>query len=88
MASKTGHSSCIRIRLKFANVACSQFSSAWRRCWFMFDSNGCRLVADLVYLIRKRFALNRKSSYHLYLDNYLIRHDEAIEIIRDNDIIV
>ncbi|RDD45322.1 Coilin [Trichoplax sp. H2] len=88
MASKTGRSSCVRIKLKFANVACKDFTSAWRRCWFIFDSNSCRLVADLIYLIQKRFALNRKSSYHLYLDDYLIQHDEAIEIIRDNDIIV
>ena len=48
----------------------------------------CRIVADLEYLIQKRFELHAdssKSCLNLYLDDYLLPSQEKIGIIQDRD---
>ncbi len=55
-----------------------------RRVWFLFDSEKCRIVSDLSYLIAKRFGLMHEHII-LEMDNHVLLPMEKIDIIRDND---
>ena len=75
----------LRIRLNFEGVLPG---SKPRKCWFLLDTSTCRVVADLEYLISKRFDLSGKGSFRvisLYLQDSLLPSQEQIEVIRDND---
>ena len=76
----------LRIRLNFDSVSPGKA----RKCWFLLDTSTCRVVADLEYLIQKRFELGRKrgiSVVTLYLEGSLLPSQEKIEVIRDNDVL-
>ena len=75
-------SSLKRIKLHFESPTVGRN----RRSWFLFDSNECRLVSDLIYQISERFGLTRAYTV-LKLDDYVIPPSESIKIIRDNDAI-
>ena len=55
-----------------------------RKAWFLFDSEKCRIVSDLSYLISKRFGLMQER-IELEMDKYVLPPLEKIDIIRDND---
>ncbi|XP_038064343.1 coilin-like [Patiria miniata] len=73
----------MRLRLHFDGNVCTQLSP--RKCWFLVNLDNCNIVADLEYLIRERFQLDRGLNIHLYLDDFLLPSMEKIHVIRDND---
>ena len=54
-----------------------------KKILFLFDKNACRVVADLEYLVRKKFDMS--SVCNLYLDGFLLPSQENIAIVRDGD---
>ncbi len=48
-------SSNLRIRLKFESTPLAQ------KCWFIFDSEKCKLVSDIRHLIASRFSLKNSN---------------------------
>ena len=72
----------IRIHLEFPSI-----DIHCQKCWFLFDSDSCRLVSDLTYLISKRFGLKSHHNLLLLLDEFVLPSSESIHIIRDNDVI-
>ncbi|KAL9956288.1 hypothetical protein ACROYT_G037748 [Oculina patagonica] len=76
--------SFVRIRLNFQGPL--PFSEV-KNCWFLVDNSTCNTIADLEYLIKKRFKAVSKncSSVDLFLDDYLLPSQEKIEIIQNND---
>jgi len=54
-----------------------------KKLLFLFDKTACKVVADLEYLVRKKFDI--KSVCNLYLDGFLLPSQENIEIVRDGD---
>lgn len=76
--------SFVRIRLTFQH---SLPHTELKNCWFLVDTSSCNTVADLEYLIRKRFKAPSKSCYavKLFLDDFLLPSQEKIEIIQNND---
>lgn len=78
-------SSFVRIRLSFERPLSL---AEVKNCWFLVDTSTCRTIADLEYLIKKRFGALSKvsgSSINLFLDDYLLPSQEKIEIIQQND---
>ncbi|XP_022095451.1 coilin-like [Acanthaster planci] len=73
----------MRLRLHFDGNVCTQISP--RKCWFLVNLDSCNVVADLEYLIRQRFELDRRLKIHLYLDDFLLPSMEKIHVVRDND---
>ncbi|XP_022781759.1 coilin-like isoform X2 [Stylophora pistillata] len=76
--------SFVRIRLTFQH---SLPHTEVKNCWFLFDTSSCSTIADLEYLIRKRFKGPSKSCHvvNLFLDDFLLPSQEKIEIIQNND---
>ena len=77
-------SSFVRIRLSFQR----SFSfPEVKNCWFLVDTSTCSTIADLEYLIKKRFGGLSKNActIDLFLDDYLLPPQEKIEIIQHND---
>ena len=72
----------VRIHLEFPSI-----DIHCQKCWFLFDSDSCRLVSDLTYLISKRFGLKSHHNLLLLLDEFVLPSSESIHIIRDNDVI-
>ena len=76
--------SFIRIRLTFQHPLPLK---EVKNCWFLVDTSTCSTIADLEYLIKKRFTAFSKScsSVDLFLEDYLLPSQEKIEIIQNND---
>ena len=72
--------SFVRIRLTFQRALPL---TDVKNCWFLVDTSTCSTIADLEYLIRKRFF--KLNSVNLFLDDYLLPSQEKIEIIQNND---
>ena len=79
-------SSLVRIRLSFQR---SLSLAEIKNCWFLVDTSKCSTIADLEYLIKKRFGELSKAgssvSLNLYLEDYLLPSQEKIEVIQQND---
>lgn len=76
--------SFVRIRLTFQrHLPLAEV----KNCWFLVDTSTCSTIADLEYLIKKRFKALAKScsSVDLFLDDFLLPSQEKIEIIQNND---
>lgn len=76
--------SFIRIRLTFQRPLPLK---EVKNCWFLVDTSTCNTIADLEYLIKKRFIALSKSctTVDLFLEDYLLPSQEKIEIIQNND---
>ena len=61
-------STMIRVRLKFD----SSPESYARKCWFVFDSEKCRLVGDVAHLIASHFKL--KNSRGIQVRSIITSH--------------
>ncbi|EDO44887.1 predicted protein [Nematostella vectensis] len=68
-----------RVRLIFDRT----FPDFPGKCWFLIDVARCNLVADLEWLIRRKFDID--DHLNLYLDGYLLPSQENIALIRDNE---
>ncbi|XP_037019627.2 coilin isoform X2 [Artibeus jamaicensis] len=76
-------SETVRLRLQFdypppATPHCTDF-------WLLADLNRCRVVTDLISLIRERFGFSSGAPLGLYLDGGLLPHGESARLVRDND---
>lgn len=76
-------SGLVRIRLNFQRYP--EFPEI-KNSWFLVDTSTCRTIADLEYLVKKRFGLlSNNALINLLLDDYLLPSQEKIEIIQHND---
>ncbi|XP_068762062.1 coilin-like [Montipora capricornis] len=76
-------SGLVRIRLNFQRYP--EFPEI-KNSWFLVDTSTCRTIADLEYLVKKRFGLlSNNTLINLLLDDYLLPSQEKIEIIQHND---
>lgn len=76
-------SETVRLRLQFdypppATPHCTDF-------WLLADLNRCRVVTDLISLIRERFGFSSGAPLGLYLEGGLLPHGESARLVRDND---
>ncbi|KAM5306335.1 coilin [Glossophaga mutica] len=76
-------SETVRLRLQFdypppATPHCTDF-------WLLVDLNRCRVVTDLISLIRERFGFSSGAPLGLYLEGGLLPHGESARLVRDND---
>ncbi|KAK1331338.1 hypothetical protein QTO34_009291 [Cnephaeus nilssonii] len=76
-------SETVRLRLRFdypppATPHCLDF-------WLLVDLNRCRVVTDLISLIRQRFGFSPGALLSLYLEGGLLPHGESARLVRDND---
>ncbi|XP_036125882.1 coilin isoform X1 [Molossus molossus] len=76
-------SETVRLRLQFdypppATPHCMDF-------WLLVDLNRCRVVTDLISLIRERFGFSSGAPLALYLEGALLPHGESGRLVRDND---
>ncbi|XP_064351022.1 coilin isoform X2 [Camelus dromedarius] len=76
-------SETVRLRLQFdypppATPHCTSF-------WLLIDLNRCRVVTDLISLIRQRFGFSSGALLGLYLDGGLLPPAESARLVRDND---
>ncbi|EPQ11636.1 Coilin [Myotis brandtii] len=76
-------SETVRLRLRFdypppATPNCMDF-------WLLVDLNRCRVVTDLISLIRQRFGFSSGAILSLYLEGGLLPHGESARLVRDND---
>ncbi|XP_078611663.1 uncharacterized protein LOC144882036 [Branchiostoma floridae x Branchiostoma japonicum] len=79
-------STCVRVRLRFEQtppVVCGSGPGAW----LLVDMDSCRLVADLEFLIKRRFGLSKRRRLHLWMDGFLLPPTEKIAVVRDGDVI-
>ncbi|CAO2644784.1 Coil [Lemmus lemmus] len=81
--SKMAASETVRLRLQFdypppATPHCTVF-------WLLVDLNRCRVVTDLISLIRQRFGFSSGALLGLYLDGGLLPPAESARLVRDND---
>lgn len=75
----------MRIKLQFEDFI--GVSSKRKVCFFV-DKESCRTVNDLCYLISKQYYTGKAASdVLLYLDGYFVPPQEAIRIIKDDDIL-
>ncbi|CAH1277770.1 COIL [Branchiostoma lanceolatum] len=77
---------CVRVRLRFEQappLVCGSGPGAW----LLVDMDSCRLVADLEFLIKRRFGLSRRRRLHLWMDGFLLPPTEKIAVVRDGDVI-
>ncbi|KAI8487351.1 hypothetical protein Bbelb_348200 [Branchiostoma belcheri] len=79
-------STCARVRLRFDQPPPLLFGSG-PGAWLLVDMDSCRLVADLEFLIKRRFGMSRRRRLHLWLDGFLLPPTEKIAVVRDGDII-
>lgn len=82
-ACKMAASETVRLRLQFdypppATPHCTVF-------WLLVDLNRCRVVTDLISLIRQRFGFSSGAFLGLYLDGGLLPPAESARLVRDND---
>ncbi|XP_019641714.1 PREDICTED: coilin-like [Branchiostoma belcheri] len=75
-----------RVRLRFDQPPPLLFGSG-PGAWLLVDMDSCRLVADLEFLIKRRFGMSRRRRLHLWLDGFLLPPTEKIAVVRDGDII-
>ncbi|XP_069849340.1 coilin [Dipodomys merriami] len=73
----------VRLRLQFdypppATPHCTVF-------WLLVDLNRCRVVTDLISLVRHRFGFSSGALLGLYLDGGLLPPTESARLVRDND---
>ncbi|XP_005394123.1 PREDICTED: coilin isoform X2 [Chinchilla lanigera] len=73
----------VRLRLQFdypppVTPHCTVF-------WLLVDMNRCRVVTDLISLIRQRFGFSSGALLGLYLDGGLLPPAESARLVRDND---
>ncbi|XP_057572171.1 coilin isoform X2 [Hippopotamus amphibius kiboko] len=76
-------SETVRLRLQFdypppATPHCTSF-------WLLIDLNRCRVVTDLISLIRQRFGFSSGAPLGLYLEGGLLPPAESARLVRDND---
>lgn len=76
-------SETVRLRLQFdypppATPHCMSF-------WLLIDLNRCRVVTDLISLIRQRFGFSSGALLGLYLEGGLLPPAESARLVRDND---
>lgn len=76
-------SETVRLRLQFdypppGAPHCTSF-------WLLIDLNGCRVVTDLISLIRQRFGFSSGALLGLYLEGALLPPAESARLVRDND---
>uniref|UniRef100_G1T149 Coilin n=1 Tax=Oryctolagus cuniculus TaxID=9986 RepID=G1T149_RABIT len=76
-------SDTVRLRLQFdypppATPHCTAF-------WLLVDLNRCRVVTDLISLIRQRFGFSSGALLGLYLEGGLLPPAESARLVRDND---
>uniref|UniRef100_A0A8C5L6S0 Coilin n=1 Tax=Jaculus jaculus TaxID=51337 RepID=A0A8C5L6S0_JACJA len=76
-------SEAVRLRLQFdypppAAPHCTVF-------WLLVDLNRCRVVTDLISLIRQRFGFSSGALLGLYLEGGLLPPAESARLVRDND---
>ncbi|XP_019492123.1 PREDICTED: coilin [Hipposideros armiger] len=76
-------SETVRLRLQFdypppATPHCMDF-------WLLIDLNRCRVVTDLISLIRQRFGFSSGAPLGLYLEGGLLPPGESARLVRDND---
>ncbi|XP_075417674.1 coilin [Tenrec ecaudatus] len=76
-------SETVRLRLQFdypppATPDCTVF-------WLLVDLNRCRVVTDLISLVRQRFGFSSGAFLGLYLDGGLLPPGESARLVRDND---
>jgi coilin len=76
-------SETVRLRLQFdypppATPHCTVF-------WLLVDLNRCRVVTDLISLIRQRFGFSSGALLGLYLEGGLLPPTESARLVRDND---
>ncbi|XP_016010463.1 coilin isoform X1 [Rousettus aegyptiacus] len=76
-------SATVRLRLQFhypppATPHCTDF-------WLLVDLNRCRVVTDLISLIRQRFGFSSGAPLGLYLEGGLLPPGESARLVRDND---
>ncbi|ELW61601.1 Coilin [Tupaia chinensis] len=76
-------SETVRLRLQFdypppATPHCTAF-------WLLVDLNRCRVVTDLISLIRQRFGFSSGALLGLYLEGGLLPPSESARLVRDND---
>lgn len=76
-------SSAVRIRLIFDYPP--PFNPECRMCWLFVDLSKCRVVTDLISIIRQRFGFSRNLLLNLFIDECLLLPEENIYIVRDND---
>lgn len=74
----------VRVRLAFEEPP----PGVERRCWYLFDSSSCRVVADFRHLVARRFYGSYPSTtLSLAIDGFVLPPGERIEIVRDGDLI-
>ncbi|XP_006833705.1 PREDICTED: coilin [Chrysochloris asiatica] len=76
-------SETVRLRLQFdypppATPDCTVF-------WLLVDLSRCRVVTDLISLVRQRFGFSSGALLGLYLDGGLLPPGESARLVRDND---
>ncbi|XP_004685066.1 PREDICTED: coilin [Condylura cristata] len=76
-------SETVRLRLQFdypppATPNCTSF-------WLLVDLTRCRVVTDLISLIRQRFGYSSGALLGLYLEGGLLPPAESARLVRDND---
>ncbi|XP_037665673.1 coilin [Choloepus didactylus] len=76
-------SETVRLRLQFdypppTTPHCTVF-------WLLVDLNRCRVVTDLISLVRQRFGFSSGAFLGLYLDGGLLPPTENARVVRDND---
>ena len=73
------HQPATRVKLKFAGHASLVPPSSW----LLVDSARCTHVADLLHIVKQKFALAGPPT--LTLDGCVLPAHEPIAIVRDND---
>lgn len=73
----------VRVRLYFDYP--SPAVPTCRMCWLLVDLNKCRVVGDLVSVIREKFEYSRKTCLDLFIEDCYLPPSESIYVVRDND---
>ncbi|KAI1884094.1 hypothetical protein AGOR_G00222850 [Albula goreensis] len=56
-----------------------------RMCWMLVDLNKCRVVADLVSIIKEKFDFSRRTVLNLFIEDCYLPPTESVYVVRDND---
>uniref|UniRef100_A0AAY4AU73 Coilin n=1 Tax=Denticeps clupeoides TaxID=299321 RepID=A0AAY4AU73_9TELE len=83
MAASSQNAVRLRLHFDYAPPAVSPC----RTCLLLVDLNRCRVVADLVSVIRDRFDYRRGTGLDLFVGEYYLPPTESIFIVRDNDVL-
>ncbi|XP_065659427.1 nucleolar protein dao-5 isoform X3 [Hydra vulgaris] len=73
----------MRIKLKFTDLSSNVDQ---RKVCYLVDKEKCQKVADLCYLIQKRF-FNFGENVSLYHDGFYFPPQESIEVVQENDVL-